>query len=207
MSDKPKGKEPRKTFAELVKEGRAAGSTQVRWYVALEKYRTSDSFKLDGFKNWTACLEVLLKRIRKARSTVLSKLGVVKMLIESGKVKYADIEQMGDTNATHLARLYKAKGITLKWVARAKKMQVESFKEAVIKAIKPGREIHKRLTYVVPTSLYVAWSQQFGRLQTLLHTENRVTILDFITALIAGKTDDQLAHEAGEMKEPGEKKK
>jgi hypothetical protein len=209
----PKKKGPRQTFKDLVRQGRDTGMSQVRWYVNLEKYRRAETYKLDGFSHWTTtdkrgCLDKLVKLTRKARSTLMAKLSVVQMLIDSGMVKYTDIEQMGDTNATNLARLHKAKGINRKWIALAKKVNVDSFKEAVSKAIKPTREIHKRLTYVVPTSLYVAWSQQFGRLQTLLHTENRVTILDFITALLAGMTDDELAHAAGEMKdEPKEKKK
>lgn len=195
-------------FTDLVTEGLASGRSQTKFFVDLYRYKKGEWFKNDGFKSWTACLNKLLPKIRRARSTVHAKLNVVIFLVDSGNVTLGQIEKMGDTNASHLARLAKHRGLSKKWVQAALRLQCEAFKEEVSKAIKPHKETSKRLTTVLPVSIYHLFQEQFGRIQRISNTEQHTPVWETITAILSDMSDDQI-HEAatGEQKPPKQTKK
>src|SRR6266566_782095 len=127
-------------FKALVAEGLAGAKSNTMFYLDAEKYRRAETFKKDGFKDWSDCLQKLIKKIRRSRSGVMAKLAQVRLLLDTERVTFAQLEQMGDANATMLCRIYRAKGLSVAWVKRALTWDVEKFKAAVLKAVKPNEE-------------------------------------------------------------------
>ncbi len=189
------------TFAELVRQGQSSAHLQTRWYLDLERYRRVKTFTKEGFGTWTECLDALLKKIRRARSGVMAKLAHVRLLLDSRKVSFAQLEKMGDANATALCRLYRNKGLTDAWVKRAMMWNVERFKAAVAKAVKPQEQPVRILSFRITQSLYVRMQQVIGRVQTLVKLHTREGALEFIASQFdpAVTTDAEILHAAGEF--------
>jgi hypothetical protein len=190
---------------ELIRMGQDTAHSQIHFYLSVEKYRRQKLFEKDRFKIWGDALESLLKKIRRSRSGVMAKLSQVRLLLDTNKVSYADLEQIGDANATLLCRLYRAKGLNAAWIKRAKTWEVEKFKAAVLKLVKPKEEPKRHLTFVVVQSLHVEVMAMIGRIQTLAKLNTKEGALEFIVADYLTKEDHEILHQASENPELAER--
>jgi hypothetical protein len=185
-------------FKDLIAAGLAGAKSNTQFYLNAEKYRRAEAFKKDGFKTWEACLAKLIKKIRRSRSGVMAKMAQVRLLLDTKKVSFAQLEQMGDANATMLCRVHRVKGLSAAWIKRALTMDVEKFKAAVLKAVKPSEEPKRHLTFVVVQSLFVEVMSMIGRIQTLVKLNTKEGALDFIVADYLTKDDSEILQAAGE---------
>jgi len=185
-------------FKDLVKLGQATATSQIHFYVECERYRRGKAYEKDGFKTWTDSLNGLLKRIRRSRSGVMAKLAQVRLLLDSNKVSFEQLEKIGDANATMLCRLYRTKGLNTAWIKRAMTWEVERFKAAVLKVVKPKEEPRRRLTFVLNQSMFVEVESMIGRIQTLAKLKTREGALEFIVADYVTKDDAEILHQASE---------
>src|SRR5881392_1056076 len=95
-------------FKDLIEEGLAGAKSNTKFYLDVERYRRAQGFKKDGFKDWEDCLRKLITKIRRSRSGVMAKLAQVRLLLETKKVTFEQLEKIGDANSTLLCRLYRA---------------------------------------------------------------------------------------------------
>lgn len=192
-------------FKSLVEEGLAGAKSNTQFYLDAERYRQAEGYKKDGFKEWSGCLAKLIKKIRRSRSGVMAKLAQVRLLLETKKVTFAQLEQMGDANATMLCRVYRVKGLNAAWVKRALTWDVEKFKAAVLKAVKPNEEPKRHLTFVVVQSLYTEVMSMIGRIQTLAKLKTKEGALDFVVADYLTKEDSEILYLAGDTSPQNER--
>ena len=192
-------------FKDLIEEGLAGAKSNTQFYLDCEKYRRANGFKKDNFKTWEACLAKLIKKIRRSRSGVQAKLAQVRLLLDTKKVTFGQLEQMGDANATMLCRVHRVKGLNAAWIKRALTMDVEKFKAAVLKAVKPSEEPKRHLTFVVVQSLYAEVMSMIGRIQELAKMKTKEGALDFIVADYLTKEDSEILYLAGDTSPQNER--
>lgn len=188
-------------FKELVAQGKEVGRLQITFWINLEKYRRAEGFGEDGYGSFEDCLTELVQKIRRSRSTIWNNLRMVRLLIDSGKVRYEDVEAMGSTNSQALYRLHKATGnLKVEWIAKAKKQSVEQFKEFVVKLLKPTAQQQKFWKVLLPADLHQAWKEQVERVQKVLEmkAENAAGVVEFLHSLLSGAEDVELLHLAGQ---------
>src|SRR6266403_6109861 len=183
-------------FKDLIAEGLAGAKTNTKFYLDVERYRRAEGFKKDGFKDWETALQKLIAKIRRSRSGVMSKLAQVRLLLETKKVTFEQLEKMGDANATLLCRLYRAGKLNAAWIKRALTWEVERFKKAVLKAVKPNEEPKRVFSARLDQSMYVAWMSLVGRIQSLAKINNKEGGLEFLRADYAAKEDAEILHTA-----------
>lgn len=192
-------------FKDLIEEGIAGAKSNTQFYLDAEKYRQAEGYKRDGFKDWTDCLSKLIKKIRRSRSGVMAKLAQVRLLLETKKITFEQLEKIGDANATLLCRLYRAGKLNAAWIKRALTWDVEKFKAAVLKAVKPTEEPKRHLTFVVVQSLYVEVMAMIGRIQTLAKLKTKEGALEFLSADYSTKEDSEILYLAGDTSPQNER--
>ncbi len=184
-------------FKDLIAEGLAGAKTNTQFYLSCEKYRRADGWKKDGFHDWSECLAKLITKIRRSRSGVMAKLAQVRLLLDTKKVTFDQLEKIGDANATLLCRLYRVGKLNAAWIKRALSWNCEKFKAAVLKAVKPTEEPKRRLTFVLAQSVLIAVESLIGRVQTLTKVRTREGALEFITCFFLLTEDSQILETAG----------
>ena len=183
-------------FKDLIAEGLAGAKSNTKFYLDVERYRRAEGWKKDGFKEWEEALRKLIAKIRRSRSGVLAKLAQVRLLLETKKVTFEQLEKIGDANSTLLCRLYRAGKLNAAWIKRALTWEVERFKKAVLKCVKPNEEPKRVFSARLDQSMYVAWMSLVGRIQTLAKINNKEGVLEFMTADYAAKEDAEILHTA-----------
>lgn len=183
-------------FKDLIAEGLAGAKSNTMFYLDVERYRRAEGFKRDGFKDWEEALRKLITKIRRSRSGVMAKLAQVRLLLETKKVSFEQLEKIGDANATLLCRLYRAGKLNAAWIKRALTWDVEKFKKAVLKAVKPNEEPKRVFSARLDQSMYIVWMSLIGRIQSLAKINNKEGVLEFLVADYGAKEDAEILHTA-----------